>query len=98
VFAAEQLPCCWPYACGLVLCLQGLQMLNAVGYGVPGSGLDLLLVYNPGGAFLAPAQQTLEGAYRQELGEVRGKEGGGGVRWGATTRRAGALGNERGLW
>jgi hypothetical protein len=40
--------------------IQGLQMLNSVGYGVEGSGLLLDLVYNPGGAFLAPDQKNLE--------------------------------------
>lgn len=40
--------------------IQGLQMLNAAGYGQAGSGLQLDLVYNPNGAFLAPAQATLE--------------------------------------
>ncbi len=44
--------------------LQGLQRLNAVGYGQEGSGLELDLVYNPNGAFLAPEQATLEQAYR----------------------------------
>jgi hypothetical protein len=72
-------------------------MLNAVGYGVPGSGLDLLLVYNPGGAFLAPAQQTLEGAYRQELGEVRGKEGGGGGMGGHNEEGRGPWERERAM-
>jgi hypothetical protein len=63
--------------CCAVLCLltqsllQGLQKLNAVGYGQPGSGLKLDLVYNPGGAFLAPSQTQLEPAYKQELQEVR---------------------------
>ena len=40
--------------------IAGLQALNAVGYGRPGYGLDLDLVYNPGGPFLAPDQATLE--------------------------------------
>ena len=44
--------------------VQGLQMLNAAGYGREGSGLELDLVYNPNGAFLAPAQAALEEAYR----------------------------------
>ena len=44
-------------------------MLNEVGYGKPESGLGLDLVYNPGGPFLAPPQEKLEGAYRQELME-----------------------------
>lgn len=52
--------------------IAGLQALNAVGYGVPGSGLTLDLVYNPGGAFLAPPAATLEPLYRAELGEAHG--------------------------
>ena len=32
--------------------IEALQLLNAVGYGQPGSGLLLHLVYNPTGAFL----------------------------------------------
>jgi hypothetical protein len=55
----------------LLVLLQGLQRLNAVGYGQPGSGLVLDLVYNPGGAFLAPPQSQLQPAYKQELKEVR---------------------------
>jgi hypothetical protein len=39
-------------------------MLNAVGYGREGSGLELDLVYNPNGAFLAAGQAALEEAYR----------------------------------
>lgn len=49
--------------------LRGLQRLNALGYGHPGSALVLNLVYNPQGASLPPAQQTLEAAYKQHLGE-----------------------------
>ena len=45
--------------------IAGLQALNAVGYGRPGSGLELDLVYNPGGPFLAPDQATLEVGPRQ---------------------------------
>lgn len=56
--------------------ILGLQLLNAAGYGVEGSGLALDLVYNPGGAFLAPGREKLEPAYKQELKEVR-------LRWGA---------------
>ena len=40
--------------------IQGLQMLNTAGYGCPGSRLQLDLVYNPNGAFLAPPQHQLE--------------------------------------
>ena len=44
--------------------IQALLDLNAVGYGQPGSGLSLDLVYNPGGASLPPAQADLEVAYK----------------------------------
>lgn len=47
--------------------IAGLQQLNAVGYGMADSGLTLDLVYNPGGAFLPPAQQKLEADYKQRL-------------------------------
>ena len=36
--------------------IAGLRQLNKVGYGQPGTGLVLCLVYNPGGAFLPPDQ------------------------------------------
>ncbi|KIZ06859.1 Fe-S oxidoreductase [Monoraphidium neglectum] len=52
--------------------ISGLKLLNGVGYGQPGSGLSLDLVYNPGGAFLAPSQEKLEPAYKQELWEAHG--------------------------
>lgn len=48
--------------------LQGLKALNACGYGRPGSGLVLNLVYNPTGPFLPPPQEQLEADYRRELG------------------------------
>ncbi len=48
--------------------IAGLRRLNALGYGQPGSGLDLDLVYNPGDASLPPGQADLEAAYRRELG------------------------------
>ena len=38
------------------------------GYGVEGSGLKLDLVYNPGGAFLPPPQESLQHKYAEELG------------------------------
>ncbi|HEX8459573.1 MAG TPA: arsenosugar biosynthesis radical SAM (seleno)protein ArsS [Pyrinomonadaceae bacterium] len=47
--------------------LAALRRLNAVGYGVPGSGLLLNLVYNPVGAFLPPAQASIEADFRREL-------------------------------
>jgi len=54
--------------------IEGLRRLNAAGYGVPGTGLHLDLVYNPGGPFLAPSQGELEGAYRAELRDCFGVE------------------------
>lgn len=47
--------------------IRGLQRLNALGYGQPGSGLSLNLVYNPQGASLPPAQEALEGDYKRHL-------------------------------
>lgn len=49
--------------------IDGLQQLNALGYGQPGSGLVLNLVYNPQGPSLPPAQGPLEAAYKRELME-----------------------------
>ena len=46
--------------------IAALQRLNALGYG-RGDGLELDLVYNPGGAFLPPAQAALEADYRARL-------------------------------
>jgi radical SAM/Cys-rich protein len=47
--------------------IDGLQTLNALGYGKPGSGLVLNLVYNPTGPFLPPPQASLEVDYKREL-------------------------------
>jgi len=47
--------------------MDGLKRLNRLGYGRPGSGLDLHLVYNPAGPSLPPAQSCLEASYRKEL-------------------------------
>ena len=49
--------------------IQALQMLNAVGYGIPNSGLMIHLVYNPNGAFLPGSQEILSAKYKQVLGE-----------------------------
>ncbi|HEY8585668.1 MAG TPA: arsenosugar biosynthesis radical SAM (seleno)protein ArsS [Rhodanobacter sp.] len=49
--------------------LRALHQLNALGYGQPGSGLELDLVYNPLGATLPPSQAGLETTYRRELAE-----------------------------
>jgi len=54
--------------------VEALRLLNKLGYGRPGSGLVLDLVYNPVGPSLPPAQASLEGAYRRELGELFGIE------------------------
>lgn len=47
--------------------IEGLLRLNDVGYGRPDSPLELDLVYNPGGAFLPPAQAQLEATYKAQL-------------------------------
>jgi radical SAM/Cys-rich protein len=47
--------------------VDGLLRLNALGYGVDGSGRTLNLVYNPQGPVLPPAQSTLEADYKREL-------------------------------
>jgi len=44
-----------------------LRKLNALGYGMPGSGLVLNLVHNPVGAFLPPPQAALEADFRRAL-------------------------------
>lgn len=54
--------------------IRALRLLNDLGYGKAGSGLELDLVYNPLGAFLPPAQAKLENDYRQELRELFGIE------------------------
>jgi radical SAM/Cys-rich protein len=47
--------------------VEALRKLNALGYGREGSGLRLDLVYNPVGAFLPPAQRSIEADFRREL-------------------------------
>lgn len=47
--------------------IKALQMLNAVGYGIEGSGLSLGLVYNPSGAFLPGSQTSLEAEFKRRL-------------------------------
>ncbi len=47
--------------------IRVLKRLNELGYGQAGTHLQLNLVYNPGGAFLPPDQQTIEADYRREL-------------------------------
>jgi len=47
--------------------IKALKMLNEVGYGKEGSGLELNLVYNPSGAFLPAAQETLQAEFKRQL-------------------------------
>lgn len=47
--------------------IEGIRQLNALGYGVEGSGLTLNLVYNPVGPYLPAAQAALEADYKREL-------------------------------
>lgn len=47
--------------------IEGLQQLNRLGYGHPGSDLVLNLVFNPQGAELPPEQSALQAAYQREL-------------------------------
>ncbi|MEO8247894.1 MAG: arsenosugar biosynthesis radical SAM (seleno)protein ArsS [Burkholderiales bacterium] len=54
--------------------IRGLQRLNALGYGRPGSDLPLNLVYNPQGPSLPPPQEALEADYRQHLQDEWGIE------------------------
>ncbi|AWN14440.1 arsenosugar biosynthesis radical SAM (seleno)protein ArsS [Salinisphaera sp. LB1] len=54
--------------------IAALKTLNGLGYGRPGSGLALNLVYNPAGPQLPPAQQALEADYRQHLRDEHGIE------------------------
>ena len=47
--------------------IKALQLLNRLGYGHPGSGLEINLMYNPAGATLPPEQKQLEDDYHREL-------------------------------
>jgi radical SAM/Cys-rich protein len=54
--------------------IRALRLLNQAGYGKPGSGLQLDLVFNPGGTSLPPPQEALEHEYKQRLREDFGVE------------------------
>lgn len=54
--------------------IKGLTRLNDLGYGKPGTGLALNLVYNPVEAHLPPSQETLERQYKERLREDFGIE------------------------
>lgn len=47
--------------------IEALTRLNQEGFGLPDSGLELNLVYNPVGASLPPEQEGLERDYKREL-------------------------------
>jgi radical SAM/Cys-rich protein len=47
--------------------IEALHRLNAVGYGIENSELNLNLVYNPVGAFLPPPQESIEADFKREL-------------------------------
>lgn len=48
--------------------ISSLRQLNAIGYGIPGTGLELDLVSNPPGAFLPPvSQEQAEKRFRDLL-------------------------------
>lgn len=49
--------------------IEGLQMLNKLGYGQPNSELELNLVYNPQGPNLPPPQAALQADYKSHLAE-----------------------------
>jgi radical SAM/Cys-rich protein len=52
--------------------IEVMQLLNAQGYGQPGTNLTLNLVYNPVGAFLPAPQESLEKLYKRELADKFG--------------------------
>jgi len=52
--------------------VEAIRRLNALGYGKPGSGLSIDLVYNPQGPTLPPPQARLEADYKRILGEQFG--------------------------
>ncbi len=47
--------------------ISSLQKMNALGYGIKGTGLILNLVSNPTGAFLPSSQEGLEKRFRETL-------------------------------
>ncbi|MBI4828170.1 MAG: DUF3641 domain-containing protein [Nitrospinae bacterium] len=54
--------------------VDALRALNAAGYGAGDTGLDLMLVVNPSGSFMAPPQEAVEKRFRETLAR----------RWGIT--------------
>ena len=54
------------------LSVRAIRLLNELGYGRPGTGLVLNLVYNPQGPSLPPPQEKLQADYERILGEKFG--------------------------
>ena len=52
--------------------IDALKKLNALGYGMEGTGLELNLVSNPAGAFLPPDQEQIEKRFKDQLARKRG--------------------------
>ncbi|QWV92485.1 arsenosugar biosynthesis radical SAM protein ArsS [Geomonas oryzisoli] len=52
--------------------IRALQRLNELGYGLPGSPLELDLVSNPSGAFLPPPQLQAQEKFRRDLARKHG--------------------------
>ena len=52
--------------------IAALKLLNILGYGKEKTGLELNLVYNPGGTSLPQEQHQLEMEYRKQLDEEHG--------------------------
>lgn len=52
--------------------ISALRRLNAVGYGDGRSGLRLVLVANPVGAFLPPSQESIEREWKREMKRMHG--------------------------
>jgi len=52
--------------------IEALKKLNDLEYGIPGSDLELDLVYNPSGAFLPPPQAGLEKRFHKVLDQKYG--------------------------
>ena len=49
--------------------IMTLNKLNSLGYGLPGTGLELNLVSNPTGAFLPSSQEQIEKRFRKMLAQ-----------------------------
>ena len=54
--------------------IEALRLLNAVGYGMPDSDLQLNIVHNPVGAFLPGSQKSLEADFKRNLKRKYGIE------------------------